>query len=218
MAESSRQLPRALWAGLVLLILFFALAYLLSLADLKEERPPALPDIGPVAGFMLTNQDGQITTLASLSNHVWMADIIFTRCAASCPIMSTQMKSLQDALPSGSGAKLVSLTCNPSYDSPAILKEYGERYGADFHRWTFLTGTPKELSALATGSLKLGVTPVPPDQRTNPVDFFVHSTLFVVVDRHARLRGIFQTEGQGVDWAAVKPQILAAVRQLEDEG
>ena len=45
---------------------------------------------------------------------------------------------------------------------PSILKRYGERYGADFQRWTFLTGAKKELAGLAAGSLKLGSTPVPP--------------------------------------------------------
>jgi len=132
--------------------------------------------------------------------------------------MSQQMKSLQDALPPASRAKLVTLTCDPSYDSPAILKRYSEHYGADFHRWMFLTGTPKELSDLATGSLKLGVTPVAPADRNTPTDFFVHSTIFVVVDKQARLRGIFQTEGQDVDWTQIKPQILAAVKRLERGG
>ena len=110
-------------------------------SELKHQPP--LPVIGQVADFTLTNQDGQITTLASLTNRVWVADIIFTRCASSCPIMTQQMKSLQDALPPDSEAKLVTLTCDPDYDSPAILKRYGEHYGADFQRWMFLTGTPK---------------------------------------------------------------------------
>ena len=191
------------------------LAYLLSLAEFKQER--ALPVLGQVADFTLTNQDGNVTTLADLTNRVWVADIIFTRCASSCPIMSQQMKSLQDALPPDSPAKLVTLTCDPSYDTPFIMEKYGEHYAADFQRWMFLSGTPQELCDLATGSLKLGVTPVPPDQQTTPTDFFVHSTIFVVVDKQARLRGIFQTEGQDVDWTQIKPQILAAVKHLENE-
>ena len=213
----SPPLRRTLWIGLIFVFLFLALAYLLSLAEVAQ-RQSGLPDYGQIAAFTLTNQDNQAVTLADLTNHVWVADIIFTRCAASCPIMSSQMKSLQEALPPGNEAKLVSLTCNPSYDSPSILKQYGERYGADFQRWMFLTGTAKELSNLATGSLKLGVTPVPPSERTTPTDFFIHSTIFVVVDKHAQLRGIFQTEGQGVDWTQVKPQILAAVKHLESGG
>jgi protein SCO1 len=216
MSETPRQLPRALWLGIGFLLGFLVLAYLLSLVELKNQRRP-LPVLTAIADFTLTNQDGQVTTLADLTNHVWVADIIFTRCASSCPIMSSQMKSLQVALPSDSPVKLVSLTCNPSYDTPPILKRYGEHYDANFHRWMFLTGTPKELSGLATGSLKLGVTPVPPDQRKNPTDFFVHSTIFVVVGKHAHLRAIFQTEGQGVNWSQIKPQIVADVKRLEGE-
>ena len=136
--------------------------FLLSLAEMSRAHKSALPVFGQIADFTLTNQDGKVTTLADLTNHVWVADIIFTRCAASCPIMTGQMKSLQDALPPASEAKLVTLTTDPDYDSPAILKRYGEHYGADFNRWTFLTGTKKELAGLATDSLKLGSTPVQP--------------------------------------------------------
>ncbi|HEY5041437.1 MAG TPA: SCO family protein [Verrucomicrobiae bacterium] len=191
---------------------------LMAFGNSRSQNTP-LPDVlGQVAEFTLTNQDGQATTLADLTNQVWVADIIFTRCASSCPIMSRQMKSLQDALPPGSRAKLVTLTCDPSYDTPSILKKYGEHYGADFQRWMFLSGTPKALSGLATGSLKLGVTPVSPQDRTDPTDFFIHSTIFVIVDQQARLRGIFQTGGDGVDWTKIQPQILAAVKKLEGGG
>ncbi|MDE3068591.1 MAG: SCO family protein [Verrucomicrobiota bacterium] len=218
MAEPSKQLPRTLWLGLGMLLIFLGLAWLLSLAEFASQKKQSPPVLGRVADFTLTNQDGRVTTLADLSNHVWVADIIFTRCAASCPIMSAQMKSLQAELPPASPVRLVTLTCDPDYDTAPILKKYGEHYDADFHRWIFLTGTAKALAALATGSLKLGVTPVPPKARTAPTDFFVHSTLFVVVDQQARLRGVFQTEGPGVSWAKVKPQILAAVKRLEGGG
>lgn len=204
--------------GLVLLFCLLGLAYLLSVAEYGQSKQKPLPVIDQIADFTLTNQDSQVTVLADLSNHVWVADIIFTRCAGSCPIMTTEMKSLQAALPSTSQAKLVTLTTDPDYDSPAILKRYGERYGANFQRWIFLTGTKKELAGLAAGSLKLGSTPVPVQDQKSSVDLFVHSTIFVVVDKQARLRGIFQTEGQGVDWAKVKPQILATVKELEGGG
>ena len=210
-------MPLTIWIGLGLLFSLLVLMYLLSLMEYGRARQKALPVIDQVANFTLTNQDGNVTTLAELSNHVWVADIIFTRCAGSCPVMSTEMKSLQDALPSTSHAKLVTLTTDPDYDTPSILKRYGERYGADFQRWTFLTGAKGELAGLATGSLKLGSTPVPPPDRTNSVDLFVHSTIFVVVDKQSRLRGSFQTQGQDVDWTKIRPQILATVKELEGD-
>jgi protein SCO1 len=217
MSTTPQQLPRTLWLGTGIILGLLGLAYLLSLAEMSDAHESALPVYNQIAGFTLTNQDGQVVTLADLTNHVWVADIIFTRCAASCPIMSSQMKSLQQALPSTSQAKLVTLTCDPDYDTPPIMKRYGEHYDADFHRWMFLTGTKTELANLSTSSLKLGVTPVLPKDRTTPTDFFIHSTIFVVVGKHAHLRGIFQTEGTGVDWPSVQPRIIAAVRQLERE-
>jgi len=215
MNGSAQRWPLTIWLGFGLLFGLLGLMYLLSLAEYSQARQKALPVIDQIADFTLTNQDNRVTTLADFTNRVWVADIIFTRCAGSCPVMSAQMRSLQDALPSASQAKLVTLTTDPDYDTPAVLKKYGERYGARFQRWTFLTGSKPQLAGLATGGLKLGSTPVPPQDQKSPVDLFVHSTIFVVVDKQARLRGIFQTEGEGVDWAKVKPQILATLRQLE---
>lgn len=217
MNGSAQRLPLTIWIGFGLVFMMLGLMYLLSLVEYGQARAKPLPVLGRVADFTLTNEEGNVTTLADLTNRVWVADIIFTRCAGNCPIMSTQMKSLQDALPATSGAKLVTLTTDPDYDAPAILKKYGERYGADFRRWTFLTGTKNELAGLAAGSLKLGSTPVAPPDRQSAVDLFVHSTIFVVVGKQAQLRGVFQTEGQDVDWTRVKPQVLAIVKRLESE-
>jgi protein SCO1/2 len=218
MADTPQQLPRTLWIGIVLLLVVLCLAYALSLMELNHtHRPSALPVIGPVAGFTLTNQDGQVTTLADLSNRVWIADIIFTRCAGSCPVMSKQMESLQDALPPASRTRLVTLTTDPDFDTPPVLKKYGERYGANSNRWTFLTGTKSEIGQLAAYSLKLSAVAVKPEDRQNPADLFIHSTIFVIVDQHARLRGTFETQGDGVDWTNVQPRIIATLKQLEHE-
>ncbi len=217
MPDSPQPLPRGLWLGMALIFGLLGLAYVLSFMEMGSSHRSPLPVLNQVADFTLTNQDGQLTTLADLTNHVWVADIIFTRCAASCPIMSRQMHLLQEALPADSAAKLVSLTTDPDYDTPPILQRYGNHYGANFNRWLFLTGTKPQLGALATTGLKLGSTPVPVNDQKSSVDLFVHSTIFVVVDKHARLRGIFETEGDGVDWTNVQPRIVETVRQLEHE-
>jgi cytochrome oxidase Cu insertion factor (SCO1/SenC/PrrC family) len=218
MSEPSSKLPQTLWLGVALLLGFLGLAYLLSLAEFKQQQRQSLPVIGAVANFTLTNQDGKVTTLADLTNRVWVADIIFTRCAGPCPVITGHIKSLEDALPKTSDAKLVTLTTDPDFDTPAMMKRYGERFGADFNRWMFLTGTKAEIAALGAGSLKLSAVPKPVADQTNAVDLFIHTTIFVIVDKHAQLRGSFETVGDGVDWTnAVQPRIVAAVRQLERE-
>ena len=218
MSDPSSRLPQTLWLGVILLVGFLSLAYLLSLAEFKQQHRQSLPVIGAVADFTLTNQDGKATTLADLTNRVWVADIIFTRCAGPCPIITGHMKSLEDALPQTSNAKLVTLTTDPDFDTPVMMKRYGERFGADFSRWMFLTGTKAQIAALGSGSLKLSAVPVPPADQTNAADLFIHTTIFVVVDKHAQLRGIFETGGDGVDWTNdVAPRLLKTVHQLENE-
>lgn len=218
MSDHSNQAPRIFWVGNTVLFGFISLAFVLWFWDLKRNPPQTLRVIGPVAPFTLTNQTGNLATLADFSNRVWVADIVFTRCAGPCPRMTAQMRSLQNQLPADSSAKLVTLTTDPEFDSPAVLKKYGERFAADFGRWTFLTGTKREIAALGSDSLKLSAVPVKPAERNGDMDLFIHSTIFVVVDKQARLRAFFETGGEGVNWTNdVQPRLLQAIHQLENE-
>jgi len=203
-------------AGLLLLLLTLLLAYLLTGLKARDVRSQ-LPVIAQVNDFALTNQAGASVSLAELRGRVWIADIIFTRCPGPCMRMTRQLKELQDALPAGGKTRLVTLTTDPDFDTPAVMAKYARQFDADTNRWIFLSGTKKEIGALATGSLKLSAVEVTPGERKSENDLFVHSTIFVVVDKQARLRGVFETGGEGVDWQIEKKKILAAAKQLERE-
>jgi cytochrome oxidase Cu insertion factor (SCO1/SenC/PrrC family) len=219
MTESSNRPPRIIAVGFFLFFAAFALAFALWLLQaIRHPVTTPLRVIGPVADFTLTNQAGAVTTLADLTNRVWVADIVFTRCAGPCPRMTQQMRELQAALPADGQARLVTLTTDPEFDSPEVLKKYGTHFGADFNRWTFLTGTKMEIGLLAANSLKLSAQPVKPEDQRDAADLFIHTTIFVIVDKQARLRGFFETGGDGVDWTNnVLPKIVKNVKQLENE-
>ena len=218
MADTQERLSRTIWLGGGLVIILICVTFVSSRMKHRAGQPgPTLPVIGPVADFTLTNQAGGEVTLADLRGRVWLADIIFTRCAGPCPRMSRQMRSVQDALPAGSHVKLISLTTDPDFDSPKVLREYAERFGADPNRWMFLTGTKREIGHLAIDSLKLTTVETKPEEREDDADLFVHSTIFVLVDKQARLRGVFQTDGEGVEWTNVLPVIVSSIQRLEDE-
>jgi protein SCO1/2 len=217
MDETSQKLSRTMWIGIGLLIVILCASYVLARLEPRRPRVATPPVLGQVADFTLTNQAGAAVSLADLRGHVWVADIIFTRCAGPCPRMTRQMRELQDALPAASRARLVTLTTDPDFDTPAVLKAYGERFGADPARWTFLTGPKPQIAGLAVDSLKLSAVERKPEERQDPADLFIHSTYFVVVDKRARLRAVFETAGEGVDAGRVRGEILATVRQLERE-
>jgi protein SCO1 len=203
--------------GATLAALTIVMAFALAKLKTHYSSPSALPVLGSIADFALTNQDGRAVSLADLRGKVWVADIIFTRCPGPCLGMTKQMQALQDALPPDSPAKLVTLTTDADYDTPPVLRIYAKRFDADPRRWMFLTGTKQDIAKVARDSLKLAAIEKRPEERESPEDLFIHSTIFVIVDKQGQLRGVFETTGEGVDPRQVKVQILAAINQLERE-
>jgi len=211
-------MSRTIWIGVALILLLMVFAFLLSGLKTRQRATKSLPTIGQISSFTLTNQTGHPITLADLRGKVWVADIIFSRCAGPCPRMTRQMGALQAVLPKDSDARLVTLTTDPDFDTPEVLGRYAERFGADTNRWWFLTGEKKEIASLATEGLKLtGFLETKPEERLNPDDLFIHSTLFVVVDKQARLRGVFETDNESGSWTNVQADILETIRTLERE-
>lgn len=141
----------------------------------------ALPILGKVTDFQLTERNGQSITLTDLRGKVWVADFIFTSCAGPCPIMSRRMADVQQKWSRENGLRLVSISVDPERDTPAVLKEYANQYGANPNRWLFLTGDMKVISDLAVNGFKLG----------SVEDAIYHSTKFALVDRLGRIRGYY---------------------------
>ena len=217
MNNPGRRFSFAAWVGLLLAISTLLLAFLLANLRSRNSLPRPLPIYGQIADFTLTNQSGRAISLADLRGHPWVADIIFTRCAGPCLKMTRQMKELQNALPSVSTAKLVTLTTDADFDTPPVLSAYAARFQADTNRWSFLTGTRQDIAKLAINSLKLTSIEKKPEERESPQDLFIHSTTFVVADKHGQLRGVFETAGEGVEAAQARQQILAALKRLQSE-
>lgn len=200
-------LEKVVWSLLAIVIVGIILAFAWS-----KSRPssPPLPIYSQLDDFSLTNQTGRVVSLSDFRGRIWVADIVFTRCAGPCPVMTRQMAALQAVLPAS--VQCVTLTTDPEFDTPAVLKSYGEQFKADFARWQFLTGSKSEIGKLAIDGLKLTALDVPAEKRANDVDLFVHSTIFVLVDKQTRVRGTFES-----DEPDFQKKLLAAIRQLERE-
>ena len=194
-----------------LLIWSLLVAVLLAVAGaaLRQRlRRPGLPILGTVPDFSLTNRDGRTVRRADLAGAPWVADFIFTRCGASCPMMSQRMARLIRDLSPRVPARFVSFTVDPEYDRPAVLESYAGSFSAP-ESWLFLTGGTEEMHRLSREGFKLAVDAS--GNPVNPEEPILHSTRFVLVDREGRIRGYYEafdeesTQKLVRDLAALRP-------------
>ena len=131
-------------AAVILTLLVLAslmLAQPRDAADRISEDPP-LPKIAPAPEFTLTSQDGAQVSLTDFRGKVVAVTFIYTFCTDTCPVLTPMMSFVQDRLGPDFGTKIafVSITVDPARDTPEVLKEYAQAFGANLAGWAFLTG------------------------------------------------------------------------------
>lgn len=163
--------------------LFAAAVLALGIVYLNQNKTPRLPVYGTVGDFKLKDQDNKDLTLNDLKGKVWVADFIFTTCGSICPMMTAHMSGLSKAFAGLKDVRMVSISVNPENDTPATLKIYAQKYGAQANRWSFLSGPRADIQTLIVGSFKIG------DMK----EIIFHSPMFVLVDRKGQIRGYYDS-------------------------
>jgi protein SCO1 len=190
--------------GILWGLLIAALVGVVAAALVRFRRPEPPPVLGSVPEFTLVNRDGRTVRRADLAGSPWIADFIFTRCPASCPMMTSRMARLDRELPGNLDVRLVSISVDPEHDTPEILQRYAASFKAPA-RWLFLTGDGEQIYRLSKEGFKLGVDAAPKDAKT--AEPILHSTRFVLVDGEGRIRGYYD--------AFDKESMKALMRDLE---
>ena len=114
--------------------------------------------------FRLTNENGEAITAEAFRGRPVVVTFIFTRCPVPnfCPLMNKNFAVLQDAIRGSSGqlaqTRLLSISIDPEFDTPAVLKEHAQSDGADAAIWSFATGAKADIDQL-THSFSVRVQP-----------------------------------------------------------
>lgn len=107
----------------------------------------------PAPPFVLTDQDGNPLSLADLRGKAVLLDFVYTNCPGPCPILTGLHVEVQRALEPAlrDRVRFVSVSLDPLTDTPAALREYARKRGADTANWSFLTGAPDAIEAVLKG-------------------------------------------------------------------
>ena len=159
-----------------------------------------------VPDFQLLNQSGRTIHLAQFKGKALLITFIYTRCpiADFCPRMSRNFAEVDKALAADpklyANTHLLSISFDPTYDTPKVLRSYGGAYTGQYTRetfahWDFAAPPQKELPAI-TQYFDVGVTPG--DSQT-----LTHSLSTILIGKDGKVVAWFPTN----DW---KPTDLAA--------
>lgn len=123
--------------------------------DTHNRGRSAYREVGEaVPQFALFDQEGRVVQSTRFGGKQIMLNFIFTRCpvATMCPAATAKMVQTQQlAREAGVGnLELVSITLDPAYDTPGVLKEYAQMRGIDTANFSFLTGPENAIKDLLT--------------------------------------------------------------------
>jgi protein SCO1 len=130
--------------------------------DVRDPKPKPTPDNqssrlkegDAMPAFSLTDEDGKLISAETFRRRPLVLTFIFTRCAVPnfCPRMTSNFSELQNLIKAENGAAakthLLSITLDPEFDTPQILKQYGAHSNEDPSVWSLASGDPKEINAL----------------------------------------------------------------------
>ncbi len=171
----------------------------------KSEKPsePSVADGTDeewLTKFTLTERSGKRMGSEELKGQPYVAGFFFTNCPSVCPTQNRKVEQLQEKF-KGQPIRLVSISCDPEVDRPAVLAAYAEKYNADKDQWLFFTGDLPYIRRVGAEYFGLGI------------ERYAHPEKFALMDAKGNLFGYY-TWTDANQWQALQ----ADMQKLIDAG
>ena len=169
---------------------------------------PALATGDRVPDQTFVDQDDAPLTMGWADGHVTVMTFIYTRCPLPdfCPAIDRRFVELQRAIKEASGSlrnvRLLSISIDPAFDRPAVLKAHAQKLGANPAMWRFATMPAGELRTFGQQfGLEVRQTGAGPAE-------LEHNLRTAVLDRDRRIVEM----KRGSSWTAA--ELLATIRRV----
>ena len=175
----------------------------LRMGQPSEPIPGATPAPEVKAGdevpnVELTNQDGKKITLRQYRGKIVLLTFIYTRCPLPdyCILMSENFGEISKVVAARPKLKskvhLLSVSFDPDFDTPEVLKTYGKNYmgrftPVDFKLWEFASGNAADIKNFASF---FGLAYFPQNNQIN------HSLRTIFIDPRGKVAQVFS----GNEW------------------
>ena len=159
-------------------------------ADVVADTSELLLTLQEVPPFDFINQDNEGVTNEFYKGKVYVVEFFFSSCTTICPIMNRNMLQVSQEFANQENFGIASISIDPSFDTPKVLKEYATTYNATHPNWNFLTGNQQIIHKLSNEGFKLFAA-----QDKDDIDGFSHSGLFALIDQNGVVRSRKDTHG-----------------------
>ena len=190
------------------------------IAQARPDYKPAVQYHVPQAGdtvpnFALLNQSDRTLHLSQFKGKVLVATFVYTRCplADYCPRMSRNFAEIDKALKADpdlyAETHLLSISFDPTYDTPKVLRSYGGAYTGNyttetFKHWDFAAPSVKDLPAV-TQFFNVGITP-------GDAKSLTHSLSTIIIGKDGKVAAWYPTN----DWQPA--DLVAEIRKVAAAG
>jgi protein SCO1/2 len=183
----------------------YALTLLALLAQTNLTGPSRLAVIRAAPDFTLTRQDGKPFQFKDLRGKVVLVSFVFTTCSGSCPATTHRLSQTAQVfkdkgLLQTDRVRFVTITLDPTRDTPEALRKYMKLYDADPAYWSFLTGE-KEKVETVHAAWGMWAKPAANSQLDHPSRVFL-------LDSRGRIREIYNLDYLKPDWVLADVQLL----------
>jgi protein SCO1 len=186
----------------------FRLVVLALVLTMAQQPPGRLADIGPAPHTVLVDSTGKEFDLARLKGKVVLVSFIYTTCNGTCPLTTGALIRVQKELESAklwkSSVEFVSISLDPTRDTPQVLSRYARDFGADLVGWHFLTGEPKEVEGVIKAWDMWA--------KSNAAGVLDHPSRIFLIDSRGREREIYNLE------FLTAQSVVEDVKELAAEG
>jgi protein SCO1/2 len=140
----------------------------------------------------LHTADGKTIRLADFRSKIVVLHFIYTHCPDVCPLHAERIAQIQQMVKEGhmqDRVQFITITTDPTRDTPDVMREYGKIHGLDPANWVFLTTTedqPEDATRRLAESFGHRFT-------KEEEGYQMHSIVTHVIDREGRWRGNFHS-------------------------
>jgi protein SCO1 len=155
-----------------------------------SRRGKKIPDTiyHTVRNFKLLNQNGDPVGLPTDSNRIAVVSFFFTRCKSVCVHTNSQIARIAEVFAGNKRLEFYSISVDPEFDQPAVLKSYAAKYEPVNKHWHFLTGEKDLIFDLAKKDFLVDAL--------EKDGLLIHSPRLILLDSKKRIRGYYDPTGK----------------------